>query len=689
MVTEASCTITLNVTGNTAGAINNSVTVISTNGGAGNTASASLTVVSPPSISESFGTGTIAVTGVTSLTFSINNPNASTTVTGIGFTNNLPAGVAVASPNGLSGTCGGGTITATAGSSTVSLAGASLAPSTSCTFSVNVVGTSASGTVTNVATVTSTNGGTGNTSTAGLTVVLAAGVVSPNSLTFASDDVNNPSASQPVTLQNISSSTLSITGISVIGANPADFTLGGTCGATLAAGLTCQINVTFDPLATGSRSGTLQVTYSAPGSPQTVALGGTAVAPTAQLSATTPAYTSISSLSYTHNLNSNPPCPSKPVYVQNTGTGPLLISSITTSNTSFTQTNACGTSLAAGASCEIDVSFPVENPIGNYGGTLTITDNVPGSPQQTVTLSGTIYPPCPLASSNSTQQLLRTTPSATFTLSDPSPSCHTTTITMACANNAPATCVFNPPAIAPGGSTVLTVQNLDAVGTDNFSFTAQGQDSTNTSIVTLAVALADFTFTPNTTTATVRAGQTASYALTLTPVNGLAGTVQLSCQGAPSGSTCSVTPATVSVAQNYPVQATVTVSTAGRSLGAPRGGPPLSGPGASLRLWLQLASLLALLALAAWAAAGRRRTRVQPGLAFRRVRLSALALAALALMLMAWAACGGGGSATSSVTSNPGTPAGTYALTVTGTFSSSPGQATALVRTQPLSLQVN
>jgi hypothetical protein len=79
----------------------------------------------------------------------------------------------------------------------------------------------------------------------------------------------------------------------------------------------------------------------------------------------------------------------------------------------------------------------------------------------------------------------------------------------------------------------------------------------------------------------------------------------------------------------------------------------------------------------------------QPIWVYRRVRLSALALAALALMLMAWAACGGGGSATSSVVSNPGTPAGTYALTVTGTFDSTSGQATTLVRTQPLSLQVN
>jgi hypothetical protein len=675
------CTLTVNVQGTVDGLKNNTVTVTSTNGGTGNTASAALTVYNPPSIAKSFGASTIAVSGVTPLTFVVTNPNVNLTVNGIGFTDTLPAGIAVATPNGVSGTCGG-TITAAAGGSTVSLAGASLAASTSCTFSVNMVGTSVTaGAITNNVTVNSSNAGTGNTSTASVTVILAAGIVSPLSLTFPSDDVNNPSAAQPVTLQNISSSTLSNISLSVTGANPGDFSLGGTCGTTLGAGATCQINVTFDPTATGNRSGTLQVTYSAPGSPQTVALSGTAVAPTAQVSVT--------SLTYTHNLNSYPPCPSKPVIIQNNGTGPLLISSITTNNTSFTQTNTCGTSLAAGASCEIDVSFPVESPLGNYGGTLTISDNVPGSPQQTVTLSGTIYPPCPLASSNSTQQLLRTTASTTFNLSDPSPSCHTTNITMACANNAPATCVFNPPTIPPGGSTVLTVQNLDAVSTDNFSFTAQGQDSTNTSIVTLAVALADFTFTPYTATATVTAGQTASYALTLTPVNGLTGTIQLSCQGAPSGSTCSVTPATVSLAQNYPVQATVTVSTASRSMGAPRGGPPLSGPGASLRMWLELASLLALLALAAGAAAGRRARVPQPIWVYRRVRLSALALAALALMLMAWAACGGGGSATSSVVSNPGTPAGTYALTVTGTFDSTSGQATTLVRTQPLSLQVN
>ena len=99
--------------------------------------------------------------------------------------------------------------------------------------------------------------------------------------------------------------------------------------------------------------------------------------------------------------------------------------------------------------------------------------------------------------------------------------------------------------------------------------------------------------------------------------------------------------------------------------------------------------MLALLALAGWAVAGSRRWGTpQPSFAYRRARVSVLALAALALMLMAWAACGGGGTSTT-VVANPGTPAGTYPLTVTGTYNTSSGQATGLVRTQSLSLQVN
>ena len=111
-----SCTITVSVTGATAGAKDNTTSAVtSTEGGAGGTASASLMVVAPPTIAKSFGAASIAVNGTTTLTFLLTNPNAATALTGVGFTDTLPAGLVVATPNGLTGACGGGTITATAG----------------------------------------------------------------------------------------------------------------------------------------------------------------------------------------------------------------------------------------------------------------------------------------------------------------------------------------------------------------------------------------------------------------------------------------------------------------------------------------------------------------------------------------------------------------------------------------------
>ncbi|HEX8917897.1 MAG TPA: hypothetical protein VF898_05315, partial [Chloroflexota bacterium] len=117
---SATCTFGVTVTGTAAGLYHNlSQSITSTETGPNTTSSgygdASLTVVDPPTISKSFGTASIFTNGTTSLTFSILNPN-SIALNGVQFSDSLPSGLVVATPNGISGTCGGGTITAAGGS---------------------------------------------------------------------------------------------------------------------------------------------------------------------------------------------------------------------------------------------------------------------------------------------------------------------------------------------------------------------------------------------------------------------------------------------------------------------------------------------------------------------------------------------------------------------------------------------
>jgi len=120
----------------------------------------------PPTISKSFGAGQVALNGVTTLTFNLSNPNTGTSLTGIGFTDTLPAGLVVATPNGLAGSCGSGTIAATAGSSSVSLAAATLASGAACSFTVNVLATATGSQNNTTSAVTSTQGGSGSTASA-------------------------------------------------------------------------------------------------------------------------------------------------------------------------------------------------------------------------------------------------------------------------------------------------------------------------------------------------------------------------------------------------------------------------------------------------------------------------------------------------------------------------------------------
>src|SRR5258707_7704834 len=110
------------------------------NAGAGNTSNTTVIVVAPPTVLKSFGAASIALGASTSLSFTINNPNTATSLTGIGFGDALPSGLVVSTPNALTGTCGGGTNGAAAGPPQGTLTGAALAATPPCSFARELYG---------------------------------------------------------------------------------------------------------------------------------------------------------------------------------------------------------------------------------------------------------------------------------------------------------------------------------------------------------------------------------------------------------------------------------------------------------------------------------------------------------------------------------------------------------------------
>ena len=134
-----------------------------------------------PTLTKAFSPNPIAVNGTSTLVFTITNPNDNAALSGLTFTDSLPAGVQVAATPAASTTCGGTpTWAPTAGATNLTFGsptGATLVASSSCTVSVNVTATTA-GPHTNVSGfISSTQTGTNSTTTGSATATLTA--VSP------------------------------------------------------------------------------------------------------------------------------------------------------------------------------------------------------------------------------------------------------------------------------------------------------------------------------------------------------------------------------------------------------------------------------------------------------------------------------------------------------------------------------
>jgi len=95
--------------------------------------------------------------------------------------------------------------------------------------------------------------------------------VTPNSLSFASQEVGTASTAQTVALNNPGRLGLQITHVQTSG----DFSETNNCAVSLSPSASCAVAVTFTPTASGTRTGTLTLTDSATDSPQTISLTGT------------------------------------------------------------------------------------------------------------------------------------------------------------------------------------------------------------------------------------------------------------------------------------------------------------------------------------------------------------------------------------------------------------------------------
>jgi len=215
--------------------------------------------------------------------------------------------------------------------------------------------------------------------------------VSPATQAFSSP-LNVTSAPNTVTLSNTGTAPLTINVIALGGTNPTEFARTTTCGASLAAGASCTINITFSPTSigtTGTKSATLNVNVAAPATSQSVSLTGTVLAPIAKVSPT--------SLSFSSPLNVT--SAAKTVTLSNTGFAPLVINSLSFGGANpgvFARSNTCpigGAGLAAGGSCTINVMFtPTFVGTGTMTATLNVNVAAPAT-SQTVSLTGTVLAP--------------------------------------------------------------------------------------------------------------------------------------------------------------------------------------------------------------------------------------------------------------------------------------------------------
>lgn len=506
-------------------------------------------------------------------------------------------------------------------------------------------------------------------------------VVAPASLSFGVQTAGSSSGPQTVTLANTGSAPLVLSGISISGSNAGDFTTsseGATpCppqGGTVAVGDNCSIAVRFAPASAGAKAATLSFSDNAEGSPHTVSLNGTAVAPAIQV---TPA-----SLSYAVQSVGTSSA-AQTIMITDTGSSALAVNGVAIGGADaadFTQGNNCPPSLPVNASCVVNVTFKPAAP-GTRTAQISISSDAASSPQN-VPLSGVGIQTAASVAPSSVGfggQMLNTpgSPFAVTLTNTGSASLAVSGISFAGADAADFSetdnCTSNVMLNIQAGASCTIEVSFEPLASGSLAASLVVADNAPGSpqIVALSGTGMDFNVTDppeSGTSLTIAAGQTAFYPLEVNSLYGFTGSVSLACSGAPPEGACTVNPPSVNVAANASAQFQVSVtSTAASGALPPRS--PRQPPPARLRefVWILLLMILPPLLIGT---GSRRKPRDR----------FAGALAISTLLLFGMAGCGG--SHSTPPPGNPGTPAGAYPLVITATAGN-------VRRTIALTLKVN
>lgn len=226
--------------------------------------------------------------------------------------------------------------------------------------------------------------------------------VLPSALTFPAQPVGVASAPQTYLVLNAANDTVAIDRIGTTGDFLVDDEVNSGCnGARLGPQASCSISVAFLPTATGARTGTLMLTDTSTGKPQTFSLAGTGIAATGTLTAST------ETLAFGAQAQGTTGAEQELMF-SNPGNSTVTLNSFTTTagfavvNPGYAYNSppaACATTLAAESTCQVSVVFSPTTAGGAETGILTAHSS---AGDVTVQLSGTsvagttslaVYPP--------------------------------------------------------------------------------------------------------------------------------------------------------------------------------------------------------------------------------------------------------------------------------------------------------